>query len=555
MRWVPAIVLLASTALAAPAEVVRVSLLDLVLLARDETGAPVDDLDASEIEVRWNGEPLAFRVDREAPEIAGDAALPPVRLVLQLGAEERVANPSAAPPRNYLFFIDRTSDSSLPPDEAAAPLVDFLRETMSAQDRAAVVVFNGELAFESGFVSDPERVAEAVRRAYDRGSSTVNVRAQVRGLVSRIERCESVSDSRVVLDEEEERMARASTFDALSVDPDCVRGVAESFVTNGLVRAEAFLRAMELAIRFAGGVEGRTDLVALTHGVTLEPGRIFLEAASGVVGPGPLAEIRQSLDTDLGADAAFERLTRIAAGERVALFAVDSTREPAGMRGARSSSLTVGGASPMELAYRLPTATLAQLADATAGAYVHDRDPYAALRRAAALQASRYRIHVYVPEAFDPDRDRLDVVAARDGVRLTHTPERVNDEAQAAIPVQLTFGGGRPLADSTTQEHYLPFLIGVQSEDLDYRAGGGARVVDLSLHVRVETAAGRHVVSDYQAFRHTLAEGTEERLVGIRGWLEAAPGEYRISAKFRDPVSGKEGRVSRRLMLAPDPPP
>jgi len=532
-------------------EVVEVRGLEVLLLARDADAKPVEDLTPDDLRVEWKGEPLAFSLRKAAALPEPDGPLPQVRLTMQIGSEERVAVTTPAAPRYYVFFIDLSADLRTRPNRAAEPLVEFVRETLRPHDLAAVLAYNGSLIFESEFGSKPVEIETAIRRAYANPRTPgLSTEQRIRTLISRIENCESVSSSDLVQSEEEERMERSMTFGAVDVDPACVRGLAAAYVEEGENRARAFFQALEHTIRFSAGICERITLVALTHGVSLEPDREFTEVAQGLLGVGPLNEIRATLSTGEGARDALERARTLAERENVTLYIVDPARRPTGVKSARQASFFLDAASPIRLAQSLPRGPLEELASTTVGAYVADSDAADGLRKAAALERGRYRLLVYVPDSADGDVTPT-IRARRNELRITY--DTGSGAASDTIPTELALGPARTLTGKPSTELYLPFTIAARRGDLGYRLVGSKRVVDLTLYIRLETGEGHHVASSYHPFRHSVPtegwDASKNERLGLRGWIEAPPGRYRISALIRNASSGKAGRALRSLRL------
>lgn len=126
------------------------------------------------------------------------------------------------------------------------------------------------------------------------------------------------------------------------------------------------------------------------------------------------------------------------------------------------------------------------------------------------------------------------------------------------MPAELVFGPARRLEEGGLSDVYLPFTLGARPDDLDYQVVGSNRVADLSLHIRVDAPEGAHVVSTYRGFRHTLpSESWDEQkgqVLGIRGWLQAPPGRYRVSAIIRNAGTGREGLVKRDIRVESEEP-
>jgi VWFA-related protein len=538
-------------------ETIEVRLVEIPVLALDADGHPVSDLAVQDLELRINGSPreIAF-VRRAVQDPDPDRILPSVRLGIETGGPDEGATTRPNAPRYYLLFLDLTNEPLPRGSDAHEGISRFLREEVTASDFVGVMSYTGRVWLDLPFTSEPHRPSEAVARAFERPRPAVmNARQRVELTSRTLEQCNHIWDSPLLAGAELQEFLSAGE-DRPVAETGCVRGVAMGFLSDMNSQGRRFLEAVEAAIQLAGTVRGGATVLAVSHGVTLQPSLELEETYRSVFGPGQVWKIMDASTADMPVADALERLVAMGVDQGVSLSFLDPSRPPAGSRGAREDHLIAAGTNPVEAAYLAPRTELLQIASSTGGVFLADTDLYDGLRRVAARERGRYILGFYTDRPLsESDARRIEVAAAHRRIAL-EMGRAYDVRTRSARRASGTFVHGESRALSDGREgRFLSFRLDARVDDLDYETvGEDAAAADLSLHVRVLTADGQPLTDSYRFFRHTVPAARPGRgktpVLAVRGWLEADPGIYRLEAMFRNPRSGSEVGIFHEFEVA-----
>jgi len=537
-------------------ETIQVRLVEMLVLALDQDEKPVANLAVEDLTLRVDGSPQDIAFVRPAiPTTEAGVALPRVRLGIETGGPDEGATTGAHAPRYYLLLLDLTNEP-LPKESGGYEGISrFLSEDVAENDFVGVMSYAGRVRLDLPFTSERDRPVEAVARAFERPRpAAMTTRQRVDATARMLEQCNHVFDSPVLAGEElEERLSAGE--DRPVAEVGCVRGVAMGFLSDMRSHGQRFLEAVEAAVRFAGTVRDGATVLAVSHGVSLQPALELQETYQAIFGPGQLWKLMDGSAADGHGGQAVERLIAMGVDQGVSLSFVDPSRPPTGSRGARRGHLIAAGTNPVEVAYLAPHTELRQIASATGGVFLANTDLYEGLRQVTARERGRYVLGFYTERPLsETDKRRIDVSAATRGIEI-EAGQAYDVRRRSARRASGTFvtGDSHPQADGR-EGRFLSFRLDARQADLDYEPIGEQAAADLSLHVRVLTAAGHPLVDSFRFFRHEVpaVRGHDGRIpvLAVRGWLEADPGIYRLEAMFRNPRSGSEVVIFHEFEVA-----
>ena len=555
--WRPLLLLLAAVAPPGPAssrqqpaavgEEIHVNLLRMPILARDRNDQPVLDLRPEEIEVRLEGRSLEvgyvepFARDRE------EAPLPRVRLHLELpGGGEQVVASGETEPAHIVFFIDVENDQKLGKPQAASQLARFVTSDLDPAYRAAVLSFNGEIHVEQPFTSDRRAVTDAIRRAFDRPPRPqLDLRGRVFQLVDQLEEC-------VV-----SRGAFVNEGDAV-----CLETLALNYAAEQNLHAGSFLVGLEGLVRYVSGLKGRKSIVAVSHGVAMNPAAELIEAIKAVLGPATEQLVFLEMELRTGEGKLFERtaLIDLALENGVTLHFIDRASEPAGDTSARLPHALQVGARPVAVAFTAPQWDLKEIAESTGGVFVTAADLQQGAQEVMRIERGGYYVGVYTGHRLPRDElTKIRVRTTRRGVRISHQRgvyQRSRVELLARdVRGRIALGRAQAVGGRAKDRVRVPFQLAFDPRDLGYEVLGDAALTNFTLHFLIEDGAGRRLADAYHFVNHSLSraewESPSPPPLVIDGWADVAVGEYTLIAVLRNPKLGNEGEIRQSLVVAP----
>lgn len=517
---------------------VRVREIPIVAVRGELEG--VTDLRPEDVEVRVGGEVVAVRyLDRELGSKATDGPPPAVALFVKVGDEYQTATPRAEPPRYFLLMVDVENSHPRRKDESRDAIIAFVRDRLPRSAQTAVVAFNGELTLESPFTDDREQVAAAVGAAFKRPRAAVqDQEPEIRALLRNVEECEELN-----------QQGRPTG----GPDVECLRTEAINFRRQGIQRAARFFDALAGTVELASGLEGRPTVIAYTHGAPSNVGPELADAMRAVWGyqaDGVIGDFAAEED----AGALMGAVTDVAAERGVVLHFVDPSPQPAPYGGARTQQRTaIPGIEPFETAFRESQKDLTHVAENTAGEIWIENDVASSLERLLSYEEGRYVLGVSLPAGKPGREPKVDVRSTRAGVRIVQG--RVLDGGRdPADTVEGLIGLGQVQQTADPGRFVLPFRLGFRTEELDFTRKGERFEASVTLHLVVQTSAGRYVAGGYYAMTLGVpaeAGGLPAAIVSIQGGLEAPAGDFRIVAVVRNPATGAGGRLTREVAVEP----
>jgi VWFA-related protein len=522
-------------------ERVEVRLVEVPILARNRRGAPIDDLAAEEIVVKDRGHKMRVAFLDPFAREPSPGQIPDVRLfVTAPGSTEQTTRSTGSEPRYLILLVDVENDSRLLTPQAIEHCVRFVRERLQPGDRVAVFSYNGQLNEELLFTTNREKLAAAVMRAYDRPPRPrLDTRARMRQLIGEFQSCASGGGSRTSVGQE-----------------SCARQVALEYTDEVRGEADDYLDALDALIRFAGGLQTRAAVIALSHGAVMNPAAVVVEAARAAYGnSNVLADLRLEIGTGEGARAEMNRMLERALRERVTLHFIDRNPQLGTDHDARLGRPFAAGARPMEVAHKAPRYDLQEMASHTGGVFLASQDLFEALKHVRDLERGGYLLGYYLDEPLSPKQlAKVNVKSARKGVRILHRRGYfARDGFAHSAAGSLVLGVPLSLEEDGRSGQFVPFTIVADATRLGYELSEETASANLTLSVRVSSTDGRVVAETFHLFGHSYPgrawqSGRVEPLE-IRGWTECSPGNYRIGILLRNPKTGDRLEASEEVKI------
>ncbi len=502
-------------------ERVEVRLVQIAILALDEAGNPVTDLRPEEVTVLDRGKP----VEVAFLDPIGPQPVPPVRVRLFVDVPGGPAGPvtnSGGEPRFYILFIDIDNEPPLGRAETAEAVLRFASESLDPSDQVAVVSFNGEINLESAFTTDPLEIVTAVASAFERSRRPRLDRGRrMRNLMVRIRACDDLS---------------------------CISSATSSYELEVRSHGRDFIRALDGIVRYAGGLEGRKTVLAVSHGSALNPDYEVAEAINSVMGAGfapPFGEGDLNLEM-------MDKIIELAIQRRVTLHFVSQPPRGRDAFGAWAATFPSAGARPLEAMQVQAQREMSHIAAATGGRLVVHGDPDHGLKKAIDLERSAYLLGYYLDRPPKPDKyRRTKITTTRRGVEII-SPRGYYPNKRPRKRVDGDLVLGEPEASDPAVDGWqrIPFTISLDPQDLGYRSKKGVVSTNLTLETMVLLDDGRSLARAYHFVNHEVdASEKETEPVEIRGWAEFPPGAYELRVVVRNPRASSEGRFVTSVVV------
>ena len=506
-------------------ERVDVRLVQITIFAVDEDGRPVKDLKPAEVVVKDKRKRIniAFLDPFEEEERSPVT----VRLFINVpGGPARPITGNGGTGRYYILYLDVENQPLLDRQGVATAALQFVERDFNASDQVAVVSFNGEIKLEASFTTSREETVAAVAKAYERSSSPRLGRTRrMRDLLTRLRGCSSDS---------------------------CISMAMSSYALEMRHHAEDFLRTLEGIIRYAGGLHGRKAVLAVTHGVALDPQRELDEAIEYTQGIGALNS--PSLGDEGAANLhKLDRISDLAIQQNVALHFITQPPHGIGTFGAHAGSPGSPGASPFEASQAQAQTEMQHIADSTGGRVVIADDPYRGLQEALSLERSGYVLGYYLDKPPEPNQfRRVKIESNRKGVRIIG-PRGYYQSREPKKTVDGTLVLGDTPSPGSMGRQRIPFTMRVNPRELGYKVKKGEAGTNFTLETSVLHEKGRLLARTYHFINHAYGpqdwKSKDVEPLQISGWVELPPGRYELRAIIRNPKAETQGRYSQVILV------
>ncbi|MDH3628991.1 MAG: VWA domain-containing protein [Acidobacteriota bacterium] len=522
------------------AEELEVRLVQLPITARDRQGNPVTDLTAQELKVKLRGTEKKIAFLEPLAPVADNRPLPKTRLRVdapgswQPEAESQEA--TAGKSRYFVVFADMENDWKLGRPDALAQALKFVEETLQPTDRFAVISYDGELRLEAPFTNHGPTILAAIEKAYSRSTGRyLDLTRRILNLVEQMTLCQTGESSFV------------AEFDEI-----CIKDTAVAYSDMVRPRADGFVKALDGAVQYLSGVEGRKTILALSHGFAVEPESDIIGAARAVYGNSTdMVQWLMGVLLGDGVRPDLDRLINEAISSGVAIHFIDRNPVPNVAQSARSAAaFQPTGERPVAGAHAAAQADIEEVASSTGGVLVKTLDVYEGLSRAMDLERGAYMLGYYLDQYVSPAKlGKAKVSSTRGKVKIAHRrgayAEPGSSVGDDRVNSAIIIGDATPLEGEGREGLFVPFHILAEPRDIGYEPIKDQVASTFSMHVRLSTADGRELRDSYHLIQHSypleLWESTEIEPIIFGGWVELPPGDYRLRAYIRNPKKNREG--------------
>ena len=475
------------------------TLVEFTIVATDERGQAVTDLEQKDITILQSGKPQPVAFFRFEGSAFAPGAVEPVRHSMATGMFTNRSEYSPGPARNVTAIVI-DSLNTLPEDQVAvkAQVMQYLR-ALAPNTRVAVYALGSNLRIVHDFTDD----LEALRTRLAKHNIELNIQAiaadelERRQLMEAEHFNEDVDESN---DPEADTEAKADAEARAALDK--VRGTmarADEYFQEQLHmrRMNQTVASLEALGNHLAGIPGRKNMVWISGGIAVlaqgAQDRWVTSYSSQVRG------LAQRLATQ-----GITVYPVLATGLRVGILGTNTTA-PGSSRG-QDDKVNL---RPMTRENDLRIwSTMDVMAEVTGGRSFRDtNDLTAGVRAAATDLRGSYSVGFYVPENSDNRWREFDVRVSRSGVHVLHrkgymalapVKQPVNwsqAEWQAAMQNPLGSTAIRLDARADAVPNGLNVLIQIAADDLYYKRVNGAPVTDL------EIAFGERNAKDWTRIR------------------------------------------------------
>jgi len=459
------------------------TLVEFTIVATDQRGQPVTDLQQNEIAIVQNGKPQPVAFFRFEGSAFAPDAVEPVRESIAPGIFTNRVEYAPGPARNVTAIVIDTLNT-LPEDQIAvkAQVMQYLR-ALAPNTRVAVYALGSNLRILHDFTDD----LEALRARLAKHNIEFNIQAIPADELVRIQEMEAEHLDETVTDDDPEQSEDERVAEEREQRLSAARGqmakLDEQFHEQLYARRiRQTIASLEALGNHLAGIPGRKNLVWISGGIpTLTQG----------------ARDRWVSDYTPEIRGAARRL----ATQGITVYPSQASALKVGLLGATTA---VGdGANRAQLDKLRPMtrendlriwSTMDLLADVTGGRSSRNtNDLTAGVKAAATDMRGSYSVGFYVPDNSDNRWREFDVRVSRPGVSVQHrkgymalapVKQPMNwspSDWQAAMQNPLGSTAIRLDARADAVTDGLNVLIQIAADDLYYKRVNGAPVTDLEI--------------------------------------------------------------------------
>ena len=461
------------------------TLVEFTIVATDQRGQPVTDLNQNEIAILQNGKPQPVAFFRFEGAAFGPDAVEPVRESIAPGIFTNRPEYSPGPARNVTAIVI-DSLNTLPEDQVAvkAQVMQYLR-ALAPNTRVAVYALGSNLRILHDFTDDLEALrARLAKHNIEFNIQAVSADELVRQQLMEAEHFNDAVDDYVDDDADQDAKAKAEAQAELDIVRGTIARAEEHFQEQlHMRRMNQTVAALEALGNHLSGIPGRKNMVWIGGGIA-----VLTQGAQDRWVNSYASQVRG--------------LARRLATQGITVYPVHAAGLKVGILG---TSTTAQGSSKGqdEKVHLRPTtkendlriwSTMDMLADVTGGrAFRNTNELTAGVRAAATDLRGSYSVGFYVPENSDNRWREFDVRVSRPSVRILHrrgymalapVKQPVNwsqAEWQAAMQNPLGSTAIRLDARVDPTANGLNVLIQIAADDLYYKRVNGAPVTDLEI--------------------------------------------------------------------------
>jgi VWFA-related protein len=459
------------------------TLVEFTIVATDERGQPVTDLNQKEIAIVQNGKPQPVAFFRFEGSAFAPGAVEPARESIAPGIFTNRVEYAPGPARNVTAIVIDTLNT-LPEDQIAvkAQVMQYLR-ALAPNTRVAVYALGSNLRILHDFTDD----LEALRARLAKHNIEFNIQAIPADELVRIQEMEAEHLDETVTDDDpeqsEDERAAQEREQRLSSTRGQMAKLDEQFHEQlHAKRIRQTIASLETLGNHLAGIPGRKNLVWIGGGIpTLTQGA------------------RDRWVNDYTPE--IRGVARRLATQGITVYPSQASALKVGLLGATTAVGEDANRAQLEKLRPMTRqndlriwGTMDLLAEVTGGrSFRNTNDLTAGVKAAATDMRGSYSVGFYVPDNSDNRWREFDVRVSRPGVSVLHrrgymalapVKQPVNwspDEWQAAMQNPLGSTAIRLDARADAVNDGLNVLIQIAADDLYYKRLNGAPVTDLEI--------------------------------------------------------------------------
>lgn len=449
-------------------------------------------------------------------------------------------------PRFIAIYVDNENILPLNRNRVLSQVTDyFLNKGLLATEQVMVVSYQRSMKVQQIFTSDPEEVADALRRLkkYTGGRS------------------EMVSSRKDVEDYINSNAER---------NPDSIYQAmerAESFAREQRNNLTFCVRTLQELVTMMSGLPGKKSIIYISDGLPMIPGlELFSEIQERYRTANYALQSRTYDATDL-----FRALITTAASAGVTFYAIDARGldSESGINAENRQSRSSLGASIAQSNYQ---DSLLYVTTQTGGlAILNSNDATPGLERIRTDMSTYYLLGYRLMPMGEDRVHRIQVkVKGRKGLRLNYNqvfiekslPTQIGDRVVSGLafdisdnPLAIELKSGEP-APADNDRWTLPVEITLPWERIALIPDGEDLVGYLMVYYAARDVDGKQ--SDLQRIEHTVRmtqkeyENAKKQRMKITASLLLEPGKYRISVGVRDQLTNQAGFSAARREVHPE---
>lgn len=402
-------------------EQVRVVLSHLDFLALDKRGNPVTDLRLDEVKLIDEGKEArlvdllpayerpvtAIGLEGEAPrfvEHVEEAATEHPAAADTPAGEDEVSPKLEAVPRWIVLFIDANNLSYQGRVRAGEALKELVDKHVLPDDRVSLMVDEDELRILAPFSTDRRLLMHHLENPEGLTTRARDIERRIQDMRDDAETCQD-----------------ARTFQDRA---DCAQQATGSFLLETSRETERSLDHLEALLRTLASIPDRKILFYVSEGFVLDPGDVAAGAVEYAVGQVGYDISRMQNFVSRNYSYRMDSIYQLATESRTGIYPVNTMRKmndqlfaPERRTDAGPSNTPQARTDPFEATWRQVSKTHSNLARATGGVALFQRDPAGKLGEVIDTAAGDYTLSYY-PTDQRLGRRRLKLKVSRKGVRL-----------------------------------------------------------------------------------------------------------------------------------------
>jgi len=340
-------------------------------------------------------------------------------------------------------------------------------------------------------------------------------------------------------------------------DTRCLQDLANEYQGEVNPRAEAYIGALRSLVRYLSGIEGRKSVLALSHGLPIDPSPVLTAAASALFGPDVTGDYQRYIGFGTSPRAQMDDLLKEFVRARVSISFVDRVQPPTDDFQASRGEMLAEGQAPARAEYDATEGDLTQMAASSGGVFRHSTNVADGLKQTFDLLDGSYELGFDLDEYVSAKSlEKVKVSCSRKGVKLVYARGVYVPKEQSAAVIAGHFVLSRPTPQGDPSSKILrqPFRLEIDPKAIGYQASGNEMHASFSIHLSILSPSSGRLADTFHFVSHSydaaLWKSGQVAPVTFSGWAEAPAGSYILRAWVRNNDSGQEGAITGPIEIA-----